>query len=119
MSENEKKHTELPWDWNDSLLKSDGFVEIFTHIDVDGVSPIADVYRHLWSDSGPAINDEQAKANAEFIVRACNNYYELLEACRWILNDIESGQMQGRNSVSIQDSYSEKLKQAIAATTDE
>ena len=32
---------------------------------------------------------QTAKANAAFIVKACNSHYELLEACKIVLNQLE------------------------------
>ncbi len=34
-------------------------------------------------------NQGKAKANAKFIVRACNSHYKLLEACKQALADAE------------------------------
>ena len=33
------------------------------------------------------VDDIEAKANAEFIVRACNSHYDLLEACKKVINN--------------------------------
>jgi len=98
----EKKHTALPW-----ILGHDG-------TDIGCPShPICDLTRGEWGDYFPSIRlvgetsldikaeafmdglpygcvpVEESKANAEFIVRACNSHYELLEALEDLANDCE------------------------------
>ena len=48
---------------------------------------------------------EEAKANAEFICRAVNNHYQLLEACKYVVkyhreNDSGEGELFGLDFVT-------------------
>lgn len=67
---------------------------------------------------------EQAKARAEFIVRACNNYERLLAACKRSLevydtltslfgSDAFSAPFQGRHAEGVPGSLRQMLVQAI------
>ena len=58
---------------------------------------------------GPTDNDQEQEANAEFIVRACNSHYDLLEACEMMLRLIE-----GENLDEKFDGETEVLRDAIA-----
>lgn len=82
------KHTPLPWSYKRThQLSSDTW---YVLIDPSGKGPIVDVggkdvsgqiaeAKHLTT------NHEEIAANAEFIVRACNSHYELLEALKEIM----------------------------------
>ena len=62
----ETKHTPLPWTLDKRIVK--------WHLKLRGKSKqvIADVFA----------GRNKKRANAEFIARACNNHYDLLEACQ-------------------------------------
>ena len=78
------KHSELPWRV-EYLDKAENSVRaIITRIDRVSKS----VYKYalayiLESDIGT----DEAKANAYYIVRACNSYDNLLAACKYALTD--------------------------------
>ncbi len=63
---NEQKHTELPWNFYEGaeyyLINSGNITRIC----------VADIKREF----------ANAEANAQFIVKACNSHYELLEALK-------------------------------------
>lgn len=95
----EKKHIELPWnihsDWGDTCGIS--------NTNEKNVCSLLD------------------KEEAKFIVRACNNFYPLLEACKAIEANLEyKRKLAIDRGVSI--AYSpieEKLRQAIKAAEEE
>lgn len=81
-------HTSLPW-----------------RIDaVYGVKSDADT--ELLASTYCEPNPQRNKANAEFIVKACNSHYELLEACKAVLVSIQGAD----------DQLERIVKQAIAKT---
>ena len=75
------KHTELPWKYtydNDTGINDEGFWEFFTIMN-DATIP---------GDEG--IGRTERSEDAEFICRACNNYYnfmELLSVAKMFLAD--------------------------------
>ena len=92
------KHTELPWGYARTHRMSDNTWYVL--VDSDGRGPIMEVGgKDLVGQIAEAkylITDpEKIKANAAFIVRACNNHYKLLEALKRLINSyvnlIESG----------------------------
>ena len=100
------KHSELPW-----IVSCDGRVRS---------KPVKD----KWFDdyicampfSSIRESDEmpEANANADFIVRACNSHYGLVEACRQIYN-ISQTQPIGWSQLDLgMDKMAELLKQALA-----
>lgn len=72
----QSKHTPLPW--KVYYAKNNGQVILGT-----GEENGCAIQNHsgaFWRD------DDEAKANAEFVVRACNSHYELLEALECLLD---------------------------------
>lgn len=70
------KHTPLPW--KVYYAKNNGQIILGT-----GEENGCAIQNHsgaFWRD------DEEAKANAEFVVRACNSHYELLEALEQVID---------------------------------
>lgn len=67
------KHTPLPWNYHNS--NNDDYLDI----DSAGTR-ITSIFNV----------DKEAKANAEFIVTACNSHYELLEALKKAESSLES-----------------------------
>lgn len=45
----------------------------------------------LWDADGSHVAEGLWLADAEFVIRACNNYYDLLAALKALLADIDSG----------------------------
>ena len=62
------EHTTIPWAYE---LDADGRFAIY-----GGQNPRQRVCTTAWREI-----DEDERDNAEFIVRACNSYYDLLAAC--------------------------------------
>ncbi len=79
------KHTDLPWNaFDGGIYDSDGFEILEEEAILLNWNSIPGV--NHWSDK-PGITCkertlEEVKANAEFIVRACNSHDELLEALK-------------------------------------
>lgn len=67
-SQTERKHTPLPW------RNPEGSVSLLAVQDGDAVK-VADI-------TGSVQNPHAQAANADFIAKACNSHYDLLEACR-------------------------------------
>jgi len=63
MSENEKKHTELPYSYEYDNRGNGSFHEWYNIL-----------------GAGNIIGQMETEQGAEFIVRACNSHYDLLEA---------------------------------------
>lgn len=72
------KHTQLPWS-NDPMQPT-----IWAN---DGDTKVATIADLPWKNGKSNWMEEQA--NAEFIVRACNSHYELVESAREALGMIE------------------------------
>jgi uncharacterized OB-fold protein len=78
--ETQRKHTPLPWGYD-----GDGFDSVVAQLcDTDGytIFPVDEdgtACGHI-AEMSEVEGDEEAKANAAFIVHACNNHYKLLEA---------------------------------------
>lgn len=72
----EQKHTPLPWHWAKARTMQ--------HLHDTKNSCFAQISMPIWATVSHGENDmrEQYKADAEFIVRACNSHYELLEALK-------------------------------------
>lgn len=92
------KHTQLPYAVGDrnghcgiSIL-ADGDLQIAT-VYLDKISS-----EWTWAESIDRPENAKSKATAEFIVRACNSHYALLEACRaaemFIRNGVALGYIQ-------------------------
>ena len=71
----EKKHSELPW----KIQKAGESILIVNEDEVVATT-------HYNNCIAP----QSAMSNAEFILRACNNFYPLLEACQKALEEYET-----------------------------
>jgi hypothetical protein len=70
------KHTELPWEYKKLICnESKNETRIVYTISIPSNNPGA----RIW------IGDINKENNAEFIIRACNLHYELLEALQYLL----------------------------------
>ena len=93
------KHTPLPWKkeiFNGELIVQDDDTNEY--------------YVYICDCSSEFMSQEEEEANAEFIVRACNSHYELLEACK------RTVEMFDKNSTAMNElpyTYT-RLKQVIA-----
>jgi len=79
---NKPKHTEGPWE--SYLLVDEAEVRAKGCV-------VADIHCGKFSmgdGTGHVITIEECHANADFIVKACNNYYQLLEACKAAYNHL-------------------------------
>lgn len=79
----ERKHTDLPWAVRPNPMRSDGWF-------IDNANPTPMGVRNLdgveyMQHDGITIVQVTNQANADFIVRACNSHYDLLEACKGLL----------------------------------
>ena len=63
-----QEHTKLPWKVNN------GFKNLTITTEEDGL--------YIAESEGRIGNSDLDLANAQFIVKACNNHYKLLEACK-------------------------------------
>ena len=96
-NQSEVKHTGLPY----GFTHSDKDLTAYVTID-DGRTAIAKLYPQ----------DGSPKANAQFIVTACNSHYELLEACNKSLAYLRKLRLMGKlHADGIM--AEEKLEQAI------
>lgn len=82
----DKKHTSLPWG-----MDGDGFDSVAAQdFGTDGYAIFrADEEGHFISCVADIIDiadDDEAQANAEFIVRAVNGYYPMLKALKEVLS---------------------------------
>ena len=98
MNDKFNKHTPLPW--KVYYAKNNGQVILGT-----GEENGCAVQAHngsFWRD------DEEAKNNAEFVIHACNNHYELLEALENLANhDIAQDKREGvENCIELQNALS-------------
>jgi hypothetical protein len=134
------EHTKLPWKYCGQEREKPevcGCMQIWSKPDDH---PVAKVECGKWGDEYPSIrftkdscsllpkiepymdiieygfiNQETAKANAAFIVLACNSHYELLEACKEALEYLpaKDGQTTGEPDGDIQLIICNQLKAAI------
>ena len=73
------KHTELPW-------KSPDYKNTLKLVNKDGVM-ICDAL--IANGGGGHKSFHEAEANATFIIKACNNHYQLLDALRVLVYEVE------------------------------
>ena len=66
------KHTELPFNFDITL---DGFI-------VYKENTMKSICKVIYKDVSYMPSKEEAEANSEFIVKACNNHYKLIEALK-------------------------------------
>ena len=83
----EQKHTATPWSTDTKLNRIDSYkgIPIFK-----GTAMIA---KAILFDSA-TVRPEESQANAEFIVMSCNNHYQLVEALRKALDDLDQYQKE-------------------------
>ena len=77
------EHTKLPWRTGLNFPQTPNY--IYQMNDTKQAYPIAVTRLQMGSE-----DMAQAQANAEFIVKACNSHYELLEACKFLKDQIEN-----------------------------
>ena len=78
------KHSVLPWKTNEGDFRTNGMGEFIEINDRDG-----EEIAHIMEDEPNGIRKID-RANANFIIRACNNHYQLLEACKKALKIINN-----------------------------
>ena len=87
----ETKHTPGPW----AAVRNATYWEFGNYNHNHGQIGDCCVSNWLYDEEGNPISQEEAgkiaEANAEFIVRACNAHYELLEALEGLINGIGAG----------------------------
>ena len=85
------KHTKLPW--TDPRIYKNPKGEIYRVV-VYGGDPLLSVHsqRTDWK------NQLGATANAEFIVRACNSHYDLIEVCQTLVDSWNNAERHFRAS---------------------
>lgn len=106
--ENKVKHTELPWIvspygypfeksrpaliWSQKTINGNQkhIANVLDRIPYPGMNEIG---YHL-------ISVEEKNANAEYIVRACNSHYDLLEALKNIIEDVQAANIRDDYYVS-------------------
>ena len=70
-------------------------------------------YRVYQVDGHPLVNSlfkgKEAKEDAEFIVRACNCHYELLEACKMMLHHVP---MEGDEDMDVREFAEDAITKA-------
>lgn len=118
-----KNHTPLPW--KVYYAKNNGQVVLGT-----GEENGCAIQNHngaFWRD------DEEAKANCEFVVKACNSHYELLEALNcakamdilnaefmsenmrvWALDVLKSYGYDPKGDITFQQFVNEKIENALS-----
>lgn len=106
------KHTELPW----SFDKSE-----FRKFKIDGAthSGIATVHNG-WQDTeemSKGLSGNEIRSNAEFIVKACNNHYQLLDALKKI-RDVD-GNIPTEHAAALFASLNRTAREAIKAAEKE
>lgn len=102
-TDTQPKHTPLPWHQSHRQIDSGGYsTQIYTE---DGET-IATMHWYP-KDMGNGVTATCRADNAEFIVRACNAHYELLEALK-LAHAALSGSNMNMNVVE------KKVKSAIA-----
>jgi hypothetical protein len=96
------KHTELPWEYTSSGVFFSKEAKEFVQI----LSP--------WS-GGVWKENKQATANAEFIVKAVNNHYQLLNAAKYAFDTFRAFQQCNMTSLGMDqaiDDLGKAIKQA-------
>ena len=79
------EHTDLPWKLEECDLHEE------KHIDI----------RMVDADFLVACISDITKANAEYIVRACNSHDDLLAACKAMITDFDLGEHSIENSLKM------------------
>lgn len=95
MNQQTVKHTELPWERQDKTIYKIND-EKFAKSNIFFAS-----VQGGWKKEEERTSQEEMEANAVFIVKACNNHYQLLEACKVALNQLWSFSMSKNNENAI------------------
>jgi len=90
------KHTPVPW--MSGIWEDETYYKVFQ---MESIIPLAKMTSPI------------PKADAEFIVRACNNYYSLLETLKEIKSLAVSGEIHWKIGPGFYEEIEEKAKQAI------
>ena len=97
------KHTELPWE----------YLKDRYNYEKDGLHRHGSIGGNDWFICTME-NTPTPKADAEFIVKACNNHYKLLEGLRAALVVVECGSFNAHGKAQIMYSEAEtKIEQVI------
>ena len=111
----ERKHSPLPWVVAGTTIYTDETRGFFNERGasykddpsfVDNIN-IAEI--PTWMND---VSKEETRANAEFIVRACNNHYKLLEALRFYADEHKSPN-EGPWGIASQD-FGDVARKALA-----
>lgn len=86
------EHTPGPWFYDNGYI---------AHKDVDGDYAICEMHT--------AWDFKERDANAEFIVRACNSHYELLESCKKLMAYIDNGTLVRNTANDAEDGWAIKM----------
>lgn len=100
---NEVRHTPGPWFYADEAVRS--------HV-LDNSDDGNEVARTHLDYYGDKVTGEM-KANAEFIVRACNAHDDLTSAARFAVNDAQYYRLDENGFYSISEAAYKKLQAAI------
>jgi len=77
------KHTETPWEIERP------FKEKGLYIQGKNTEIVCQVYPKQYFDpEDKTVMAKIQQANAQFIIKACNNHYDLLEACKYTLKEL-------------------------------
>lgn len=91
---NEAKHTPTPWAVEDPMGSDIGLWIVQAGLQTFAWSCIATVVRDdedTRSSDARFIDEDEQKANADFIVKAVNSHDALVEALRWVRANYASG----------------------------
>jgi hypothetical protein len=102
---NESKHTPGPWSVCNAIGKKS---------EVGIVADAAPCIIAVMGNQGRGAWPQEARANAEFIVRACNSHYELLEALRELVSACTRYDEQDEHSALLAANYCAAKDRAIA-----
>ena len=125
----DKKHTPLPWRWDEPLAHADLNKRMLAHIRLSSEPTSGGV---LMAGAGVSylVNDDERTngilrayievepEDADFIVRACNSHYELVEALNAIASDCEAlldgADMAGMSTDDLLAAFYKTARAAIA-----
>lgn len=124
MNESERKHTPLPWAWDNPLIHVDLNQDTIAHICLSsetnsgavlmaGVGVGYLVYDDERTNGVLRAYIEVEPADAEFIVLACNNHYRLRDALRTVLLRLD---MEPVDAVFPCSGMREDIRAALATT---
>lgn len=104
----ETKHTPTPWQVSDKPRHGDVVIKTMQPNGVYHVAYVTDDCDELYQ-----IDEVAKRKNAEFIVRACNSHYALVEALKKAHDHIYK--VSGGGETAIRETINEALKLAGAA----